>query len=142
MFGQYTSFQRLVKRKPTQNIDSGYLNRVLCIWIKKWNMTTLHKIYRAIYPAKDSEDLIREYHIPRTLNLQVRLTKDGWFAASVPELPGLITQAQTQEELLSMVNDAVLTYFDVPKSQADMVYNQLKFTGVPVVQYEAQLRAA
>ncbi|MEK7651938.1 MAG: type II toxin-antitoxin system HicB family antitoxin [Patescibacteria group bacterium] len=74
------------------------------------------------------------------MHLQIRLTKDGWFVASVPELPGLITQAQTQHELLDMVNDAVLTYFDVPKRQADIIYDQLNIQGVPAVQYEAQLR--
>jgi predicted RNase H-like HicB family nuclease len=102
-------------------------------------METIHKIFRAIYPAKASEDIIREYNLPRTLHLHIRFA-DGWFAASVPELPGLITQAQSQRELLDMVNDAVLTYFDVPKRQADTVYNQLNFQGMPVIQYEAQLR--
>ena len=103
---------------------------------------TLHKIFRALYPARNPEELFREYNVPRTLNLQIRLTQDGWFVATVPELPGLITQAQSQHELLDMVNDAVLTYFDVPKRQADIIYNQLNIPGIPTIQYEAQLRTA
>jgi predicted RNase H-like HicB family nuclease len=71
---------------------------------------TLHKIFRAVYPQRRAEDIIREYNIPRTLHLQVRLSEDGWFVATVPELPGLVTQAQSRQELLEMINDAVLTY--------------------------------
>jgi len=103
---------------------------------------TFHKIFRALYPARNPEELFREYNVPRTLNLQIRLTQDGWFVATVPELPGLITQAQSQHELLDMVNDAVLTYFDIPKRQADIIYNQLNIPGIPTIQYEAQLRTA
>ena len=102
----------------------------------------LHKLFRAIYPARHPQELIERYNIPRTLNLQIRFTQDGWFIATVPELPGLVTQARSQQELLDMVNDAVLTYFDVPKREADFVYDQLSFQGVPVVQYQAQMKVA
>jgi predicted RNase H-like HicB family nuclease len=104
-------------------------------------MTNLHKIFRVIYPAKEPNEIIREYNVPRVLNLQIRLTNDGWFVATVPELPGLITQAQSQQELLHMVNDAVLTYFDVPKRDADIVYDKMNINGMEV-QYNAQLKTA
>lgn len=102
----------------------------------------LHKLFRAIYPATNPQELIEKYNIPRTLNLQIRFTQDGWFVATVPELPGLVTQARSQQELLDMINDAVLTYFDVPKREADFVYDQLAIQGVPAVQYKAQLKTA
>lgn len=101
-----------------------------------------HKIYRVIVPQRHPEEIIQQYHIPRILHIQVRLTEDGWFVATVPELPGLVTQAQSQRELLTMVNDAVLTYFDVPKREADIVFDKLQIEGMDAVQYEGQLRAA
>lgn len=103
--------------------------------------TIFHKLYRLVIPQRHPEEIIRQYHIPRTLNIQVRLTGDGWFVATVPQLPGLVTQAQSQQELLAMVNDAVLTYFDVPKREADIVFDKLQIEGLGEVRYEGQLRA-
>lgn len=103
---------------------------------------TLHKIYRSVYPQRHPEDIIKQYNIPRTLHIQVRLTEDGWFVVTVPELPGLMTQAQSRQELLEMVNDAVLTYFDVPKREADIVFDKLQIDGIGAIQYEGQLRTA
>ena len=51
-------------------------------------------------------------------------TSDGFFA-EVKELPHCHTQAKTFHELVEMVNDAVLTYFDVPeryKGKLGLVY--------------------
>jgi len=33
--------------------------------------------------------------------------EDGWYMASVPELPGAVTQGRTMEEAREMVKDAV-----------------------------------
>ncbi|MEK6953093.1 MAG: type II toxin-antitoxin system HicB family antitoxin, partial [Nanoarchaeota archaeon] len=55
-----------------------------------------------------------KYNIPKTIKLSTEITPDGWFLVTSPELPGLITQARTAKELLEMVNDAILTYYDVP----------------------------
>lgn len=86
----------------------------------------LKKLFRVAFPHKDPVAIKREYHLPDSLNWTIRLSPDGWFVATSKELPGLVTQAKSQEELLEMINDAVLTYFDVPKRDADVVYNQLK----------------
>ena len=99
---------------------------------------TLHQIFRTIYPHKNPRAIKREYGLPENININVRLT-DGWFIVSSPELPGLITQARNQQELIEMINDAVLTYFDVPKREADIVYD--RFTvGDEVIQYHAKLQ--
>lgn len=79
-----------------------------------------------------------KYGIPDKITLTVRLKTNGWFVATSDELPGLLTQAKTQEELVQMVNDAVLTYFDVPKKEADIVYDQLSLGG-QVIQYRGQM---
>ena len=38
-----------------------------------------------------------------------------------------------------MLNDAILTYFDVPKREADVVYDRVT-VGDQVIQYRAQLQ--
>jgi predicted RNase H-like HicB family nuclease len=98
----------------------------------------LNKIIRFFYPSNDPILVKRQYGLPETINLTVRF-QDGWLVATSSELPGLITQAKDQQELIEMVNDAVLTYFDVPKRTADVVYNTFNI-GNQVIQYEGQLQ--
>ncbi len=102
------------------------------------NRLTLHALFRAIYPQRDSAEIKKKYHIPDSVHVTVKLTPEGWLTATSPELPGLVTQAASREELIEMVNDAVLTYFDVPKRYADIVYNQLKIGG-ETIQYQGEL---
>ena len=45
------------------------------------------------------------------------------------ELPGLITEAKNGKDLLEKFNDAVLTYYDVPKKEGDLGHNQLNIDG-------------
>ena len=95
------------------------------------------KIFRLLYPHKNPAIIKQEYGIPETLNINVRISKDGWFIVSSSEFPGLITQAKDHQELIEMINDAVLTYFDVPRKEADIIYNQVNF-GDQVIQYQAK----
>ncbi|MEK7496849.1 MAG: hypothetical protein AAB657_03000 [Patescibacteria group bacterium] len=96
-------------------------------------------IFRAVYPHQDPVSIKREYGLPNQINLQVQISADGWFVVTSPDLPGLVTQARSQSELIEMVNDAVLTYFDVPKTKADIVYDQFNLGG-ELVQYQGQLQ--
>ncbi|OGE81290.1 MAG: hypothetical protein A3H72_00455 [Candidatus Doudnabacteria bacterium RIFCSPLOWO2_02_FULL_48_8] len=84
----------------------------------------------------------RAYNIPETIQLDIEITKDGWFVAEIKNYPGLFTQARSQQELLDMVNDAVLTYFGVPKYKADYVFDQLNVDGLGVIKYQAKLKTA
>lgn len=95
-----------------------------------------HQIFRFIYPHKDPRQLKRRYGLPETLNINVRISPDGWFVVTSPELPGLVTQAQDHHELLVMLNDAILTYFDVPKKEADVVYDRVTI-GDKAIHYNA-----
>ncbi len=104
-------------------------------------MKMLDKFYRLVVPGKDPASIKREFGLPEKIDLRFRVTDDGWFVVVSPDLPGLVTQAQSQQELIEMVNDAVLTYFDVPKSAGDMVYNRIKL-GDKVIEYEGQLQTA
>ncbi|HCC83937.1 TPA: hypothetical protein DEP96_03745 [Candidatus Uhrbacteria bacterium] len=90
-------------------------------------------------PAASSADIKRKYNLPANISLTVRLTADGWFVATSPDLPGLVTQARNQRALLRQVNDAVLSYFDVPKHEASVVYDRFD-AGDIVMQYQGQLQ--
>jgi predicted RNase H-like HicB family nuclease len=83
------------------------------------------KAIRTIFKHQDPSIVKRKYGIPNDLKLNIQLSKDGWFIVTSPDLPGLVTQAASRDELIEMLNDAVLSYFDVPKRDADVVYNQL-----------------
>lgn len=99
----------------------------------------LNKIFRFFFPQAHPADVKLKYKLPDSITLNIELTKDGWYLAESPDIPGLFTQARTQEELLDMVNDAILTYFNVPKREADYVYDKLQI-GDQKVRYNVQLR--
>jgi predicted RNase H-like HicB family nuclease len=84
-------------------------------------------IYRFFYPEKAIHAVKAEYDIPDKINININITPDGWFVATSPDLPGLITEAASHDELLDNFNDAVLSYFDVPKRVSDCVFDELTF---------------
>lgn len=102
--------------------------------------TNLNKIFRWLFPHKNASEIMQKYHIPEKINLQIELTPDGWFCASSPDLPGLVTQARSQQELVEMVNDAVLTYFDVPRREADIIFDKI-IVGTQVIRYKGEVHA-
>lgn len=73
-----------------------------------------------------------EHNIPDTINWNIELTQKGLVATS-EELPGLITNGKDPEELLEMINDAVLEYFDVSKMDSDYIFDQLNLHGQGIV---------
>lgn len=100
-----------------------------------------NNIFRFFSPQAHPVDIKQKYHLPDSISLNIELTKDGWYVADSPDLPGLFTQARNQKELLNMINDAVLTYFDVPKQEADYIYDQIKIGG-QTIRYQAKLQTA
>jgi len=95
----------------------------------------LNKFYRLFIPAKQPGEIMEKYNIPRTINLEIEFTADGYLVATSPDLPGLITQGKNGEELLKMLNDAILTYFDVPKRESDIIMDKLNIEGHGVVRH-------
>ncbi len=91
--------------------------------------TMLNKIYRMVFPPKHYEEIRIKYNIPKDIAINVRLTQDGWFVLSSPDLPGLITEAPNGKELIKKFNDALLTYYDVPRREGDVVHNRLHLGG-------------
>ena len=100
----------------------------------------LNTAFRYFVVQKNPVDIKKKYGIPDKLDWTIELTSDGWFVAECKEIPGIYTQAQSKKELLDMVNDAVLTYFGVPKRESDYIYNEFRLAGNEIIRYEAQLQ--
>lgn len=101
--------------------------------------TLLEKTFRTIFPHENPAQVKRQYKLPESINFCIRVTPDGWFVVTMPDHPGLVTQANSREGLMEMINDAVLTYYDVPKRKVDIVYDRLN-VGDTVIQYQGQLQ--
>jgi len=97
----------------------------------------LNSIYRFFYPAKNSSDIRRKYNIPDKINFKIRF-QDNYIILTSSDYPGLITQAKTLKELLYMFNDAILTYYDVPKREGDIVLGKINtnIEGIGTIMYE------
>jgi len=89
----------------------------------------LNKLFRFIFPAQSPEEIKLQYKIPDTFHTKIRITNEGYFVLTCEELPGLITEAQGGKELLKNFNDALLTYYDVPKRMGDVVHNKMNIDG-------------
>lgn len=98
----------------------------------------LQRLAKLFAPRISAEAAKQKYNLPERVTCDVELSPDGWFIATVPELPGLVTQGKTQDELVAMINDAVLCYFDVTENVKGLVYDRLNLdhTGV---QYRGRL---
>ncbi|MEK7508646.1 MAG: hypothetical protein AAB568_02205 [Patescibacteria group bacterium] len=102
----------------------------------------LNKLFRFIFPAKNSSDIAREYNIPTKIRFNFESSKDGWIIATSEDLPGFITEARNPQELLQMINDGILTYFNVPKKVGDIVHNKMTIDGYGTVSLKEQLQTA
>lgn len=67
----------------------------------------------------------------KKFNVVVEKDEDGYYVASVPELPGCHTQARTLDELTKRIEEAIKLYLEVEKGAADVV---TEFVGVQVVE--------
>lgn len=76
---------------------------------------------------KTARKTVEEYlRLPYTI--QLRQYEDGTFFADVAELPGCMTEADTAEEALEMIRDAMSGWIEVALSE-----------GIPIPQPAAQL---
>ncbi|MFA4941629.1 MAG: hypothetical protein WC582_03490 [Patescibacteria group bacterium] len=85
-------------------------------------------LFRLFFPQKNPNYIKREYNIPDKIDWKIQLNKHGIIATS-KSLPGLVTNANNPEELLEMMNDAVLEYFNVSKLDSDYVFDVLNLDG-------------
>ncbi len=50
------------------------------------------------------------------LQISLRRSEDGGYIAFVDNVSGCVTQAETKQELFTQLNDALYTYFEIPKN--------------------------
>ena len=67
----------------------------------------------------------------KKFNVVVERDEDGYYVASVPELPGCHTQAKTLDELRRRIEEAIKLYLEVEKGAADAI---TEFIGMQVVE--------
>ena len=60
---------------------------------------------------------------PHEVEVRVRRSHDGGFVAEILTFKGLLTDAETFSELIEMINDAVITYFEIPKEYVSYMPN-------------------
>ena len=89
----------------------------------------IKKIFRIFFREHDPIQIKRKYGIPDKIDFKIERKPDGWLAITSPDLPGLISQCKNLDELMETCNDAILTYFDVPKKESDYVFNELDLHG-------------
>jgi hypothetical protein len=99
-------------------------------------MKFLNILYRQLYPAKTPDEIRRDYGIPDKIDFKIEFCMDGWMILTSEQLPGLITEGRDPKNLLEMFNDAVLTYYDVPKKDADIVFPKILLSGIGTVSYK------
>jgi len=63
-------------------------------------------------------ELMKKYKLPQNIKVTVKVTNEGIFFASFPDYPGCITEAKDMLDLISNITDVILTYFDVPRKEA------------------------
>lgn len=85
-------------------------------------------LFRLFFPQKDPNYIRKEHNIPDKIDWEIKLNSHGLIATS-KSLPGLVTNASNPEELLEMMNDAVLEYFNVSKFDSDFVFDTLNLAG-------------
>ena len=69
----------------------------------------------------------------RHFNVVVERDGEGFFVATVPALPGCHTQAQSLDQLMERVQEAIALYLEVEGDST----NELDFVGVQMVCVEA-----
>lgn len=63
---------------------------------------------------------------PREIGVRIQRSQDGGFFAEIMKFDAkLYTEAETFSELIGMVNDAVITYFEIPKKYVSFMPNYI-----------------
>lgn len=78
---------------------------------------------QAIFDKPDIEELAAYQHkMPQSIGVEIKYDKKtSYYTAQITELDEqkisalLITEAKSEEKLVSMVNDLILTYLDFPE---------------------------
>ena len=72
----------------------------------------------------------------REFDVIIEKDEDGFYVASVPELPGCHTQARSLDELMENINEAIELYLEVKKEFAKAP--KTEFVGIQRVEVSAK----
>lgn len=61
---------------------------------------------------------------------------DGYYLATVPELPGVITQSANVEELFPRVKEAIEAYLEAIEEEQLKEQEEIKFVGVNQIEVD------
>ncbi|NLU09772.1 MAG: type II toxin-antitoxin system HicB family antitoxin [Tepidanaerobacter acetatoxydans] len=61
---------------------------------------------------------------------------DGYYIASVPELPGVMTQAKTIAEIFPRVKEAIEAYLEAVRQENQSILDEVEFIGVNQIEVE------
>lgn len=64
---------------------------------------------------------------------------DNYYIASVPELPGVFTQAKELGDIFPRVKEAIEVYLETLESDRDIIFDEVKFIGVNQVEVEVEV---
>ncbi len=65
---------------------------------------------------KDIEEIRKlASKLPQVITVTVSFAEEGGFCAEIKSLENISTEGETFPELIEMINDAALTYFEVPR---------------------------
>ena len=62
--------------------------------------------------------------------------EDGFFIATVPELPGVITQAKDVHDLFPRVKEAIEAYLEAIEEENKMIPDEVRLIGVNQIEVE------
>ena len=65
----------------------------------------------------------------------VEKDEDGYYVASVPELPGCHTQAKTLDEVMNRIKEAIQAYLEV---EGDKSHGHTELVGVQFVEVQVE----
>ncbi len=83
----------------------------------KNRLSLLTRLFRKRYNGHMAQEkTLEDYRklLPKTITAQVHKAKEGGFWAKIKEFPYCYTQGENFIELIDMINDAVLTYLEIP----------------------------
>lgn len=65
-----------------------------------------------------SQSIHKKYNLPSSIKVSLKKSKKSGFIVILPDYEGAISYVENLSELVDVVNDLVLTYFQVPRKEA------------------------
>ena len=98
----------------------------------------LHCIIKSIEKAKIVKiNNEREIKVKRQYTFIITQGHDNYYIATVPELPGVITQAKEVQELFPRIKEAIEVYLEVvAEDNSDVNAESIKLVGVNNIEVE------